>query len=87
MNPSPTAQTIKYVGLDVHAQTVAVALAQQGGDVLSYGTIPAHSHSLDRLHKKLTADGAQVRYVYEAGPTTTCSSSSKNSKPRIRAWR
>ena len=37
--------------------------------MLSYGTIPSHSHSLDRLHKKLTADGAQVRYVYEAGPT------------------
>ena len=40
MNPSPTHQSIKYVGLDVHAQTVAVAIAQQGGDVLSYGTPP-----------------------------------------------
>ena len=50
MNPSPTPQIIKYIGLDVHAQTVAVAIAQQGGDVLSYGTIPAHSHSMDRLH-------------------------------------
>ena len=62
MNPSPTAPIIKYVGLDVHAQTVAVAIAQQGGDVLSYGTIPAHSHSLDRLHKKLTA-GARLRFT------------------------
>lgn len=69
MNPSPTAQTIKYVGLDVHAETVAVAIAREGGDVLSYGTVPAHSHSMDRLHKKLAADSAQVRYVYEAGPT------------------
>ena len=25
MNPAPTAQIIKYVGLDVHAQTIAVA--------------------------------------------------------------
>ena len=69
MNPSPTTQSIKYVGLDVHAETVAVAIAREGGDVSSYGTIPAHSHAMDRLHKKLTADGAQVRYVYEAGPT------------------
>ena len=69
MNPSPTAQIIKYVGLDVHAQTIAVAIAHEGGDVVSYGTIPAHSHSIDRLHKKLTEGGAQVRYVYEAGPT------------------
>ena len=69
MNSSPTTQSIKYVGLDVHAETVAVAIAREGGDVSSYGTIPAHSHAMDRLHKKLTADGAQVRYVYEAGPT------------------
>ena len=39
MNPSPTAPIIKYVGLDVHAKTIAVALAHAGGDVLSYGTI------------------------------------------------
>ena len=69
MNPSPTALIIKYVGLDVHAQTIAVALALAGGDVLSYGTVAAHSHSIDRLDKKLSAGGAQVRYVYEAGPT------------------
>jgi len=69
MNPAPTAQIIKYVGLDVHAQTVAVAIAQPGGEVVSYGTVPAHSHSMDRLHKKLCEGGAQVRYVYEAGPT------------------
>lgn len=69
MNPSPTDPIVKYVGLDVHAQTVAVAIARQDGDVVSYGTVPAHSHSIDRLHKKLTEDGAQVRYVYEAGPT------------------
>ena len=69
MNPSPTPPIIKYVGLDVHAQTITVALAHAGGDVVSYGTVPAHSHSIDRLHKKLSADGAQVRYVYEAGPT------------------
>ena len=69
MNPSPTPQIIKYIGLDVHAQTVAVAIALERGEVLSYGTIPSHSHAMDRLHKKLSADGAQVRYVYEAGPT------------------
>ena len=66
---SPTPQSIKYVGLDVHAETVAVALADPTGELRSYGTVPAHSHSLDRLHKKLSAGGAEVRYVYEAGPT------------------
>ena len=31
--------------------------------------MPAHTHSVDKLIKKLAEDGAEVRYVYEAGPT------------------
>ena len=69
MNPSPTPHIIKYVGLDVHAETVSVAIADSTGQLRSYGTVPAHSHSMDRLHKKLSEGGAEVRYVYEAGPT------------------
>ena len=71
MNPSPTAPIIKYVGLDVHAQTVAVALADATGPLRSYGTIPAHSHSLDRLHKKLSAGGATVRNRTRTTPDET----------------
>jgi transposase len=69
MNPSPTVTKIKYVGLDVHAETIAVAIADSSGAVRAYGTVPAHSHSVDRLVKKLAEDGMEVRYVYEAGPT------------------
>ena len=69
MNPSPTPSRVKYVGLDVHAQTVAVAIADDSGGLRSHGTVPAHSHALDRLHRKLSEDGSEVRYVYEAGPT------------------
>lgn len=60
---------IKHVGLDVHGQSIAVAIAPSSGEVRSYGNIPAHSHAVDRLHKKLGADGSTIRYVYEAGPT------------------
>lgn len=69
MNSSPTPQKIKYVGLDVHAETIAVAIADPSGDLRSYGNIPAHTHALDKLHRRLTEDGSEVRYVYEAGPT------------------
>ncbi|MBN9691891.1 MAG: hypothetical protein J0M24_16745 [Verrucomicrobia bacterium] len=69
MNSSPTKKTIKYVGLDVHAETIAVALADSSGEPRSYGNIPAHTAALDKLHKRLLQDASEVRYVYEAGPT------------------
>lgn len=69
MNQSPTAQKIKHVGLDVHGETIAVAIAESGGEVRSYGNIASHTHALDRLHQKLSEGGTVVRYVYEAGPT------------------
>ena len=57
MNPSPTVSKIKYVGLDVHAETIAVAIADSTGNVRGYGTIPAHTHAVDKLLKKLADDG------------------------------
>ena len=69
MNSSPTILKIKYVGLDVHAETIAVAIADSSGALRSYGIVPAHTHSVDKLVKKLAEGGSEVRYVYEAGPT------------------
>ncbi len=58
-----------FVGMDVHAESIAVAIADPSGEVRSYGNIPAHTHAVDRLHKRLSTDGTVVHYVYEAGPT------------------
>ena len=69
MNQSPTKSKIKYVGLDVHGETIAVAVAEAAGEVRSYGNIASHTHAIDRLHKKLCLGGCEVRYVYEVGPT------------------
>jgi transposase len=33
-------KSIKFVGLDVHAETIAVAVAEQDGEVRSLGVIP-----------------------------------------------
>src|SRR6266478_2214333 len=59
---------IRFVGLDVHAQTIAVAVAEAGGEVRSVGVIPNSAESVSRLVKKL-GKPEQLRVCYEAGPT------------------
>ena len=38
-------QSIRHVGLDVHAETIAVAVAELDGEVRSLGTIPSRPGS------------------------------------------
>jgi len=59
---------IKFVGLDVHAETIAVAVAERDGEVRSLGVIPNREESVRKLVKKLGAV-EQLRFCYEAGPT------------------
>ena len=46
-------KSIKFVGLDVHAETIAVAVAEQDGEVRSLGVIPNREESIRKLVKKL----------------------------------
>jgi transposase len=59
---------IRFVGLDVHAETVAVAVAEPNGEVRSLGLIPNRPESIRQLVRKLQPV-EQVRFCYEAGPT------------------
>ena len=61
-------KNVRFIGLDVHAGTIAVAVAEAGGEVRSLGTIPNRSESVARLVKKL-GKSEQLRACYEAGPT------------------
>lgn len=59
-----------YVGLDVHADTIAVATAETGrnGEVRFQGVIENSADSVLRLTKRLAATGAIPVFCYEAGP-------------------
>jgi transposase len=59
---------VRFLGLDVHAETIAVAVAEQDGEVRSLGTIPNRAESIRKLMKKL-GPVEQLRACYEAGPT------------------
>jgi transposase len=61
-------RNVRFIGLDVHAETIAVAAAEPTGEVRSLGTIPNRSESLRKLMKKL-GPADHLRVCYEAGPT------------------
>jgi transposase len=58
----------RFVGLDVHADTIAVAIAERDGEVRSLGIIPNRPESVRRLVKKLGPVNTW-KACYEAGPT------------------
>jgi transposase len=59
---------VHFVGLDVHAETIAVAVAEMGGEVRSLGMIPNRLESVRKLVHKL-GPVKELRACYEAGPT------------------
>src|SRR2546430_6229960 len=64
------ADRITYVGLDVHKESIVVAVAVGGlrGEVREYGRIANTAAALDRLMRKLSGEGVGLRFCYEAGP-------------------
>jgi transposase len=59
---------VRFVGLDVHADTIAVAVAEQDGEIRSHGIIPNRLESIRKLMRKL-GPAKQIKTCYEAGPT------------------
>ena len=59
---------IRFVGLDVHADTIAVAVAEPNGEVHSHSTIPNRLESIRKMVAKLGPVN-ELKACYEAGPT------------------
>jgi len=74
--PTDNKHTMKkallFVGLDVHAQNITLAVAEgDGTQARLYGTIAHDLHALEKVFAKLrnAHPGVELRVCYEAGPT------------------
>jgi transposase len=61
-------RTTRFLGLDVHKATVAVAVAEEAGPPTLYGTVANDPGAVRKLVNQLSR-GARLVAAYEAGPT------------------
>ena len=61
-------EDIRFVGLDVHAETIAAAVVEEGGKERSLGTLASRPEAVRKLMKRLGSP-EDLRVCYEAGPT------------------
>ena len=57
----------RFVGLDVHAETIVVAVSTEAGGEVLMGTVPNRPDSIGKLVRKL-GSVEELRVCYEAGP-------------------
>src|SRR5690348_18136044 len=60
---------VRYIGLDVHKATIAVAIAEEEGSPSSYGTIANDPDAVRKLMRQLGGKGVDLQVAYEARPT------------------
>jgi transposase len=62
--------SVIYVGLDVHKDSIAIAVAREGQEAAeNWKTIPYDGVRLRKALKMLGKDGTLLKVCYEAGPT------------------
>lgn len=57
--------SITFVGLDVHKDSIVIALADEGrdGDVRLFGSIGGDTAALDNVIRKFRRAGVELRFV------------------------
>jgi len=54
--------------MDVHKESIDLAVAEEGGEVRHHGQIGGDMNALWRAVRKLESSGRELVFVYEAGP-------------------
>lgn len=62
-------QRTRFLGLDVHANSISVAIAEDAGQPDGYGAIANEPTAVRRLVNRLGGDGVRLIAAYEAGAT------------------
>lgn len=63
-----TMKNLLYVGMDVHKESITLAVASEGEDIRHIGTIPNQTAALDAVIRKLANSRKKLCFAYEAGP-------------------
>lgn len=63
-------KTIMFIGMDVHKNSIQIAIAEDGrdGEVRNWGKIDNTLQALDKVVRKLVSKPSCLHFVYEAGP-------------------
>ena len=61
-----------FVGMDVHKDSIDIAVAEETGEVRHHGRIGGDTPALARAVRKLESQGRPLVFVYEAGPCGVC---------------
>ncbi len=59
----------RFVGLDAHMATIAVAVADDDSSVEEYGSIANDPSAVRKMVARLSCADARLKVAYEAGPT------------------
>jgi transposase len=57
-----------FVGMDVHKESIDIALAEKSDPVSHYGRIGGEFAALEKVVRKLEGRGKSLVFIYEAGP-------------------